>query len=107
MLYDPPLSQAATARLDVLRQTEDGFLIAETDLALRGGGDLMGLRQSGFPDYRFADPAVHADLIAAAADDAKLVLSRDPAMTSERGKALRNLEHLFDWRADPSWNAAG
>ena len=107
LLYDPPLSQAATARLDVLRQTEDGFLIAETDLALRGGGDLMGLRQSGFPDYRFADPAVHADLIAAAADDAKLVLSRDPAMTSERGKALRNLEHLFDWRADPSWNAAG
>ena len=107
LLYDPPLSQAATARLDILRQTEDGFLIAETDLALRGGGDLMGLKQSGFPDYRFADPSVHADLIAAAADDARLVLSRDPHLTGERGRALQVLEHLFDWRADRTWNAAG
>ncbi|HTK34337.1 MAG TPA: ATP-dependent DNA helicase RecG [Caulobacteraceae bacterium] len=107
LLYDPPLSQAAAARLEVLRQTEDGFLIAEKDLALRGGGDLMGLKQSGFPDYRFADPAVHAELIAAAADDARLVLSRDPAMTGERGRALGVLEHLFDWRADQAWASAG
>jgi ATP-dependent DNA helicase RecG len=107
LLYDPPLSQAATARLDILRQTEDGFLIAEKDLGLRGGGDLMGLKQSGFPDYRFADPTAHADLIAAAADDARLVLSRDPGMASGRGKALSVLEHLFDWRADRNWNAAG
>jgi ATP-dependent DNA helicase RecG len=107
LLYDPPLSQAATARLDILRQTEDGFLIAEKDLGLRGGGDLMGLKQSGFPDYRFADPTAHADLIAAAADDARLVLSRDPGMASGRGKALSVLEHLFDWRPDQNWNAAG
>jgi ATP-dependent DNA helicase RecG len=107
LLYDPPLSQTATARLDILRQTEDGFVIAEKDLALRGGGDLMGLKQSGFPDYRFADPVAHADLIAAAADDARLVLARDPQLESPRGQALRVLEALFDWRADRAWAAAG
>jgi ATP-dependent DNA helicase RecG len=107
LLYDPPLSAAATERLDILRQTEDGFLIAEKDLALRGGGDLMGLKQSGFPDYRFAEPAAHASLIAAAADDARLILLRDPELTSPRGQALRLLEHLFDWKADQTWNAAG
>ncbi len=67
----------------------------------------MGLKQSGFPDYRFADPAVHADLIAAAADDARLVLARDPKFASERGKALRVLQELFDWRVEKDWAAAG
>ncbi len=107
LLYDPPLGATAQARLDILRQTEDGFLIAEKDLELRGGGDLMGLKQSGFPDYRFADPAAHRDLIAAAADDARLTLGRDPEFTSPRGKALRVLEALFDWKADTNWSAAG
>jgi ATP-dependent DNA helicase RecG len=73
LLYDPPLTQVAQARLDILRHTDDGFLIAEKDLELRGGGDPLGLRQSGFPAYRFADPAAHRDLIAVAADDARLV----------------------------------
>jgi ATP-dependent DNA helicase RecG len=107
LLYDPPLSAIATQRLDILRETEDGFLIAEKDLELRGGGDLMGLKQSGFPDYRFADPAAHADLIAAAADDARLILNRAPQLTDSRGKALKFLEHLFDWRAEKGWAAAG
>jgi ATP-dependent DNA helicase RecG len=107
LLYDPPLSQAATARLDILRQTEDGSLIAEKDLALRGGGDLMGLKQSGLPAYRFADAAAHADLIAAASDDARLILSRDPQLESPRGRAVQLLEALFDWRANQSWAAAG
>ena len=107
LLYDPPLSPVAAQRLDILRETEDGFLIAEKDLALRGGGDLMGLKQSGFPDYRFADPAAHADLIAAAADDARLILNRDPGLTSPRGQALRVLQELFDWRAETGWAAAG
>jgi ATP-dependent DNA helicase RecG len=107
LLYDPPLSAAAAARLDILRQTEDGFVIAEQDLALRGGGDLMGLKQSGFPDYRFAEPAAHADLIAAAADDARLILSRDPGLAGQRGAALTVLEALFDWRAETGWAAAG
>jgi ATP-dependent DNA helicase RecG len=107
LLYDPPLSATAAQRLDILRETEDGFLIAEKDLALRGGGDLMGLKQSGFPDYRFADPSVHAELIAAASDDARLILARDSSLTSERGKALRVLQELFDWRAETGWAAAG
>jgi len=105
LLYDPPLSEVAQKRLDVLRRTDDGFLIAETDLKLRGGGDALGLRQSGFPDYVFAEPFAHRDLIAAAGDDARLILARDPALVSERGKALRVLQELFDWR--PAGQGAG
>jgi ATP-dependent DNA helicase RecG len=107
LLYDPPLSQTAQARIEILRQTEDGFLIAEKDLELRGGGDLMGLKQSGFPAYRFADPAAHRDLLLAAADDARLILARDPHLFSERGRAVRVLQALFDWRAGDDWAAAG
>lgn len=98
LLYDPPLSETGQKRLDVLRRTDDGFQIAETDLELRGGGDPLGLRQSGFPDYVFADPIAHRDLIAAAGDDARLILARDPDLTSERGQAVRVLQALFDWR---------
>ena len=99
LLYDPPLSDIAKTRLDILRRTDDGFAIAEKDLDLRGGGDPLGLKQSGFPAYRLADPAAHRDLIAAAADDARLVLARDPGLTSERGRAVAMLQSLFDWRA--------
>jgi len=98
LLYDPPLSEIAQRRLDILRRTDDGFVIAETDLELRGGGDALGLRQSGFPDYVFADPFAHRDLIAAAGDDARLILSKDPQFQNERGHALRVLQELFDWR---------
>jgi ATP-dependent DNA helicase RecG len=98
LLYDPPLSEVAKTRLDILRRTDDGFLIAEKDLELRGGGDPLGLKQSGFPAYRLADPAAHRDLIAVAADDARLMLARDPALTSERGRAVGVLQELFDWR---------
>ncbi|HEY3797103.1 MAG TPA: ATP-dependent DNA helicase RecG [Caulobacteraceae bacterium] len=98
LLYDPPLSEIAKTRLDILRRTDDGFLIAEKDLELRGGGDPLGLKQSGFPAYRLADPAAHRDLIAVAADDARLMLTRDPQMTSPRGQALVVLQELFDWR---------
>ncbi|MDQ0463158.1 ATP-dependent DNA helicase RecG [Caulobacter ginsengisoli] len=98
LLYDPPLSKIAEQRLDILRRTDDGFVIAEKDLELRGGGDPLGLRQSGFPDYRLVDPAAHRDLIAVAADDARLVLARDPHLKSPRGKALTVLQELFDWR---------
>ncbi len=98
LLYDPPLSQAAQRRLDILRHTDDGFLIAERDLELRGGGDPLGLKQSGFPAYRLADPIAHRDLILTAADDARLLLNRDPELTSERGRAARVLAELFDWK---------
>ncbi len=99
LLYDPPLSITAQRRLDILRRTDDGFLIAEQDLELRGGGDPLGLKQSGFPAYRFADPFAHRDLIAMAADDARLLLARDPEFVSDRGKAARILSELFDWKA--------
>ncbi len=102
LLYDGHLSQAARARLDVLRESEDGFLIAEKDWALRGGGDLLGLKQSGFPDYRLADPVAHRDLLFAAADDARMILARDPDFASPRGAALKVLCELFDWKPDRS-----
>jgi ATP-dependent DNA helicase RecG len=107
LLYDPPLSEIAQKRLDILRKTDDGFQIAEVDLELRGGGDALGLKQSGFPDYVFADPMAHADLIAAAGDDARLIVGGDPELTSERGKALRVLQELFDWRPASPLKDAG
>ncbi len=97
LIYDPPLTETGQKRLDILRRTDDGFLIAEKDLELRGGGDPLGLRQSGLPAYRLADPAAHRDLIAVAADDARLVLARDPDLNSPRGQALKVLQALFDW----------
>jgi ATP-dependent DNA helicase RecG len=100
LLYDPPLSEAAQRRLDILRRTDDGFLIAEKDLELRGGGDPLGLKQSGFPAYRLADPIAHRDLILTAADDARLLLNRDPELTGERGRAARVLAELFDWKPE-------
>jgi ATP-dependent DNA helicase RecG len=107
LLYDPPLSATGQARLEVLRDTDDGFVIAEKDLELRGGGDLLGARQSGFPAYRLADPTAHRDLIALAAQDARALLLRDPALESPRGEAVRLVQHLFDWRPDGDWSAAG
>jgi ATP-dependent DNA helicase RecG len=100
LLYEGRLSEAAATRLDVLRKTEDGFEIAETDWALRGGGDLLGLKQSGFPDYRIADPVAHRDLLFAAAKDARMILQRDPKFEASRGRALRVLTELYDWRPD-------
>jgi ATP-dependent DNA helicase RecG len=107
LLYDPPLSNLASNRLDILRRTEDGFLIAEKDLELRGGGDPLGLAQSGFPAYRLADPIAHRDLIQVAADDARLARRRDPTFSTPRGQALTTLSALFDWRPDGAITKAG
>lgn len=95
---DDGLGETAKTRLETLRRTEDGFEIAEEDFRLRGGGDPLGLKQSGFPAYRFADPIRHRGLMLAAADDARLVLGRDPDLLSPRGEAVKVLEALFDWR---------
>ncbi|NBB15617.1 DEAD/DEAH box helicase, partial [Caulobacter sp. SLTY] len=105
LVYDPPLGDIAEKRLDILRRTDDGFEIAERDLELRGGGDPLGLKQSGFPAYRLADPSAHRDLIAVAADDARLVLARDPDLTGERGQRMRLLQELFDWKPGGSGDA--
>jgi ATP-dependent DNA helicase RecG len=96
LLYAAPLSETAKARLGILRDTEDGFRIAEEDLRLRGAGELLGTRQSGLPEFRLADLAVHADLLDIARDDARLVLERDPELSSPRGVALRTLLYLFE-----------
>jgi ATP-dependent DNA helicase RecG len=96
LLYAPPLTETAKARLQILRESDDGFRIAEEDLRLRGGGEILGTRQSGVPEFRLADLAVHGDLLAVARDDVKLILSRDPELTSPRGKALRAMLYLFE-----------
>ncbi len=97
---DGALGETARERLETLRRTEDGFEIAEEDFRLRGGGDPLGLKQSGLPAYRLADPIRHRTLMLAAADDARLILGRDPDLTSERGQAVQVLEAMFDWRND-------
>lgn len=96
LLYKTPLSDTAKARLAIMRESEDGFRIAEEDLKLRGEGDVLGTRQSGLPGFRIAQLESHGALLAAARDDAQLILSRDPALSSERGRRLLNLLYLFE-----------
>ncbi len=95
LLYEAPLGAAARARLKIMRETEDGFRIAEEDLRLRGAGELLGTRQSGAPGFRLVDLEAHGDLMAAAHDDARLIVARDPELTGPRGAALRTLLYLF------------
>ena len=96
LLYRAPLGETAKARLAIMRDTEDGFRIAEEDLRLRGEGDLLGTKQSGVPGFRVARIEVHGKLLMAARDDAALILSRDPELASPRGDALRHLLYLFE-----------
>ena len=96
LLYRAPLGETAKARIEILRETEDGFRIAEEDLRLRGEGDVLGTRQSGMPGFKVARIEVHGPLLEPARKDAQLILSRDPALTSERGRALRHLLYLFE-----------
>ena len=96
LLHKAPLGETAAARLKMMCETEDGFVIAEKDLELRGGGEVMGARQSGMPEFRVADVPNFADLLAAARDDATLILNRDPDLQTERGQALRTLLYLFE-----------
>lgn len=96
LLYQTPLGETAEARIKIMRETEDGFRIAEEDLRLRGAGELLGTRQSGLPTFRIANIEAQKELLAAAHDDARLILERDPELETERGKALRILLYLFE-----------
>lgn len=96
LMYDPPLGETAMARLAIMRETNDGFRIAERDLELRGAGDLLGVAQSGLPRFRVADLEAQADLMKIAQDDARLFLSKDPKLTTKRGEAVRTLLYLME-----------
>ncbi len=96
LLYREPLSETARARLAVMRETEDGFVIAEKDLQLRGAGEVLGTVQSGIPEYRIADLAHHQDLLVVARTEAETMIAQDPELASARGLDLRNLLYLFE-----------
>ncbi|MDR3472661.1 MAG: ATP-dependent DNA helicase RecG [Devosia sp.] len=95
LLYKDPLSETAQARLETIRTTEDGFVIAERDLELRGQGDVLGTRQSGMPGYHLAVPDVHRHLLEFAHEDARQELAENPGLTGTQGEALRTLLYLF------------
>ena len=96
LLYKGPLGVNSKARLSIMRETEDGFVIAEEDWNLRGSGDLLGARQSGLPAYKLADLDKHKSLLETAVQDARLLASQDPALQTERGEAARTLLYLFE-----------
>ena len=104
LLFSDNLSENAISRLKILRETEDGFRIAEADLAIRGGGELLGTRQSGLPKFIFTDLAQHQELLEEARNDAVNFLQIPDAMNSERGKAVEILLQLFSF--SPPYTAA-
>jgi ATP-dependent DNA helicase RecG len=107
LVHEDWVSETARRRLTMLRDTEDGFEIADEDFRLRGGGDLLGTRQAGQPGFRLADPVEHEPLLHMAHKDAAVLLSRDPGLTSERGKAVRLLLRLFERTAAMKTLASG
>jgi ATP-dependent DNA helicase RecG len=96
LLYKEPLGEVAAARLNIMRETEDGFRIAEEDLKLRGEGEVLGVRQSGTPGFRLADLSVHGALLPIAREEAAKALAQNPGLVGAEGEALRVLLHLFE-----------
>jgi len=96
LLYRAPLGATAKRRIEIMRETEDGFRIAEEDLALRGEGEVLGTRQSGIQGFKIADATLHKDLLETARKDAALIVANDPTLQSPRGQALRVLLHIFE-----------
>ena len=96
LLYKGPLGETAKARLSILRESDDGFRLAEEDLKLRGEGEILGTRQSGLPGFKLADLAAHGVLLRLAREDAEAILAEDEALAGERGGALRLLLYIFE-----------
>lgn len=96
LLYQGPLSVSGKARLEIMRSSEDGFMIAEKDWELRGSGDLLGARQSGLPKFHLADLDTHKALLETAYQDARHLAQMDPALETPRGEAAKNLLYLFE-----------
>ncbi|MGR3511554.1 MAG: ATP-dependent DNA helicase RecG [Paracoccaceae bacterium] len=96
LLYQAPLSETGQKRLEIMRETEDGFRIAEEDLVMRGAGDVLGTAQSGLPKFRVADLARQAGLLELARDDARAFVQGDPGLESDRGDAVRVLLWLME-----------
>jgi ATP-dependent DNA helicase RecG len=107
LLHEEWVNDAAKRRLMLLRDTDDGFVIADEDFRLRGGGDVLGTKQSGLPGFRLADPIEHEDLLHMANRDAAVLLGKDPKLVSERGRAVRVLLRLFEKAAAMRTLAAG
>ena len=96
LLYDKKLSNVAKNRLTTMKNTNDGFLISEKDLELRGPGELLGTRQSGEQSFRILDLNTHKDLVEIANNEAKLISNKNPKLLGSQGSALKNLLYLFD-----------
>lgn len=96
LMYSYPISNVSKERLNIMKQTEDGFFIAEKDLELRGGGEILGTRQSGFAEFKLADMQYHQDLLLRARDDVKHILQTDPNLETKQGEALKTLLYLFE-----------
>jgi ATP-dependent DNA helicase RecG len=107
LLHEEWVNDSAKRRLTLLRDTEDGFVIADEDFRLRGGGDVLGTKQSGLPGFRMADPIEHEGLLHMANRDAAVLLGKDPKLTSERGGAVRVLLRVFEKAAAMQTLAAG
>jgi ATP-dependent DNA helicase RecG len=96
LLYKAPLGEAAVSRIAIMRETEDGFRIAEEDLRLRGEGEVLGTRQSGLPGFRLADLSAHGGLLSMARDEARKIVEENPRLEGPRGEALRLLLNIFE-----------
>lgn len=107
LLRADEIGETARRRLNIMRETEDGFVIAEEDLKLRGGGDLLGTRQSGLPGFRLVDMEAHGDLLDIAQDDARRIVATDPTLEGRRAQALRLMLYLFERDEGVRWMLSG
>ncbi|MBY7649882.1 MAG: ATP-dependent DNA helicase RecG [Candidatus Liberibacter europaeus] len=107
LLYYPPLSKISCSRLSILRNTDDGFIIAEEDLKQRGEGEIFGIKQSGMPKFLIAKPELQTELLEMARKDAKLFLKKDPKLTSIRGESIRILLYLYRYNEEFQFIGAG